>query len=387
MSRCLVPPFPGAATVRGVILVLNAGSSSLKYALVGPGGPSRRGIVERVTDHQAALKQALTDLAFDPASVRAVGHRVVHGGARFTQPTVIDDEVLSALRELVPLAPLHNPPAINGIEAARSLLPRLPQVAVFDTGFHASLPPVAKTYALDHFVAQRYGIQRYGFHGISVAYVARRAAALLDRPLAGLNLVVLHLGNGASATAVHDGGSIATSMGFTPLEGLVMGTRTGDLDPAIVTFLQRSAGMSADQVDELLSHRSGLRGLAGSNDMRSVLEARDAGDERAALAVQIYCRRIRMYVGAYHALLGRLDAIVFTAGVGEHVPEVRQRSLEDLGVWGITVDPARNNAPDTAARVISAPQARVAVCVVPTDEETAIAEDVASLLGTEENEG
>jgi len=361
-----------------VILVLNAGSSSLKYLWAG-----RRGLVERVTDHRAALQRVLADLALDPATVRAVGHRVVHGGARFTRPTLIDDAVLATLRELVPLAPLHNPPAIAGIEAARALLPGIPQVAVFDTGFHASLPPAATTYAIDTAIALRYGIRRYGFHGISVAAVARRTADLLGRPLTELNLIVLHLGNGASATAVQNGQSVATSMGFTPLEGLVMGTRSGDLDPAVVTFLQRDAGMSVDEVDELLTHRGGLLGLAGANDLRSVLSAREAGDDRAALAVEVYCRRIRLYVGAYHAVLGRLDAIVFTAGVGEHAAAVRQESLDGLGGWGIAVDPVRNNAPGAAARVISAPGARVTVCVVPTDEETAIAEEVAALLPRE----
>jgi acetate kinase len=374
-----------------VIFVLNCGSSSLKYGLIDPDGSSgegsRRGIVERigtpdgVPDHQTALGNALADLSLDPSTVRAVGHRVVHGGARFTRPTLIDEPVLAELRRLVPLAPLHNPPAIAGIEAARHLLPALPQVAVFDTAFHSDLPPVAATYAIDAEVARTHGIRRYGFHGISHAYVSRGAAALLGRPLHELNLIVLHLGNGASATAVHGGRSVETSMGFTPLEGLVMGTRSGDLDPAIVTFLQREAGMSADAVGELLHHRSGLRGLAGAGDVRTVLAARDAGDDAAALALDIYCHRIRKYVGAYHAVLGRLDAIVFTAGVGERAAPVRAASLAGLDPWGIVVDPARNNASDDSARVISPPDARVAVCVVPTDEETAIAQDVATLVG------
>jgi acetate kinase len=366
-----------------VILVLNAGSSSLKYGLFESGSPARRGLVERVTDHRAALERVLAELRLDPTRVAAVGHRVVHGGARFRQPTLIDDEVVATLRELVPLAPLHNPPAIAGIEAGRTQLPGVPQVAVFDTAFHTTLPPAAATYAIDTDLARTYTIKRYGFHGISVAYVARRAAELLSRPLAELNLIVLHLGNGASATAVRSGQSVATSMGFTPLEGLVMGTRSGDLDPGVVTFLQRQAGLSVAEVDDLLTHRSGLLGLAGANDVRSVLEARGAGDERAALAIDVYCHRIRSYVGAYHAVLGRLDAIVFTAGVGEHAAAVRQESLEDLGVWGIAVDPARNNAPRDTPRVISADGSRVSVCVVPTDEESAIADEVAALVTRE----
>jgi acetate kinase len=376
-----------------VILVLNVGSSSLKYGLadLAPHGPvdtvSRRGQVTRIgepggpaSDHRSALDQALAELSIDPATVRAVGHRVVHGGARFTRPTLVDEEVLAALRQLVPLAPLHNPPAIEGIEAARARLPGTPQVAVFDTAFHADLPPAAATYAIDTGIAQSYGIKRYGFHGISHAYVARRTARLLGRPWTDLNIIVLHLGNGASATAVQSGRSVETSMGFTPLEGLVMGTRSGDLDPAVVTFLQRDAGMPVAEVDDLLTHRSGLLGLAGAGDVRSVLAAREAGDERAALAVDVYCHRIRKYVGAYHAVLGHLDAITFTAGVGEHAPAIRAESLAGLQAWGIAVDPIRNDAPGDSARTISSPDARVAVCVVPTDEETAIAEGVASLL-------
>jgi acetate kinase len=364
-----------------VILVLNAGSSSLKYALLGADPANgRRGIVERVKDHHAALAQALDELRLEPQTVRAVGHRVVHGGARFTRPTTVDDDVLAELRRLVPLAPLHNPPAIAGIEAARDLLSGVPQVAVFDTAFHAGLPPAAATYAIDTEVAARYGIRRYGFHGISCAYVAERTAQLLELPLTSMNMIVLHLGNGASATAVHGGRSVETSMGFTPLEGLVMGTRCGDLDPAIVTFLCRDAGMSAADVDHLLTQRSGLLGLAEANDVRSVLQARQAGDARAALAVDIYCHRIRKYVGAYHAVLGRLDAIAFTAGVGEHAAAVRAECLQGLEPWGIAVDQARNNAPGEHARVISAPDARVSVCVIPTDEQTAIAAEVARLL-------
>jgi acetate kinase len=367
-----------------VILVLNSGSSSIKYQL-----GDRRGVVERIGEaggsahnHQEALEQLFAALRLDPAQVQAVGHRVVHGGERFSRPTVITDEVLAEIRRLVTLAPLHNPPAIAGIEAARRLLAGVTQVAVFDTAFHARLPSAAATYAIDADLARSYGIRRYGFHGISVGYVVRRVAALLQRPLTELNLIVLHLGNGASATAVHRGHSVETSMGFTPLEGLVMGTRSGDIDPAIVTFLQREAGMTPDAVDELLVHRSGLLGLAGANDMRAVLAAHEDGtDQRAALALSVYCHRIRKYVGAYHAVLGLVDAVVFTGGVGEHAAPVRELSLAGLDGWGIAVDPALNNRPGDAARVVSYPDARVRVCVVPTDEEVAIAEEVATLLG------
>jgi acetate kinase len=385
-----------------MILVLNSGSSSVKYRTVDPDGPDgpdgpdagRRGRVERIgepggpPDHHAALTEAFEALGPGRADLVAVGHRVVHGGARFTAPTRIDDAVMAAIRDLIPLAPLHNPGSIAGIEAARRVLPDLPHVAVFDTAFHADLPAPAATYAIDRELATRLGVRRYGFHGISVEYVADRAARLLGRPLAELDLIVLHLGNGASATAVHHGHSVETSMGLTPLEGLVMGTRSGDLDPAIVTFLQRSAGLSVDEVDDLLQHRSGLTALAGANDMRSVLAARDAGDESAALAIDVYCHRIRKYVGAYHAVLGHLDAIIFTAGVGENAPAIRAGALAGLDAWGIAVDPVRNARADgttsgtagRAGRVVSAPGAAVTVAVVPTDEELAIAEHVAGLI-------
>jgi acetate kinase len=372
--------------VRNVILVLNSGSSSIKYRVVDPAEPEvgDRGLVERigtdVPDHHTALRQVFTELHIDGSALDAVGHRVVHGGSLFTEPTPIDDEVLRAIRDLVVLAPLHNPGAIAGIEAARTVMPGVPQVAVFDTAFHAGLPAAAATYAIDTAVARKHGIRRYGFHGISHRYVAGRTARLLRRPLEQLNLIVLHLGNGASATAVHSGRSIDTSMGFTPLEGLVMGTRSGDLDPAILTHLQGAAGMSVNDVDELLQQHSGLAGLCDESDMREVLAARESGNERAALAVAVYCHRIRKYVGAYHAVLGRLDAIAFTAGVGEHAAPIRAECLAGLEHWGISVDATRNAA-GAPARLISPPGTRVAVCVVPTDEELAIAEDVAQLLG------
>jgi acetate kinase len=289
--------------------------------------------------------------------------------------------VLEAIRDLVPLAPLHNPGAIAGIEAVQRALPGLPQVAVFDTAFHATLPDAAATYAIDADVARKHGIRRYGFHGISHRYVAERTARLLDRSLDRLNVIVLHLGNGASAAAIHSGRSVETSMGFTPLEGLVMGTRSGDVDPAIPTYLLREAAMSAQDVTDLLEHRSGLSGLCGQPDMRSVLSARAAGDRAASLAVAVYCHRIRKYVGAYHAVLGRLDAIAFTAGVGENAAPIRAEALAGLENWGIAVDPARNESGD-GGRVISPPGTPIAVCVVPTNEELAIAEEVTAVLAT-----
>jgi len=241
----------------------------------------------------------------------------VHGGLRFTAPTLIDDAVVEVIQDLVPLAPLHNPANLAGIAVLRRILPSVPQVAVFDTAFHRTMPASAVTYAIDTAVGERYWVHRYGFHGTSHAYVSRRTAALLDRPLAQVNVITLHLGNGASACAVEGGRSAATSMGLTPLEGLVMGTRSGDLDPAVVFHLHRVGSMPLDKIDRLLNHHGGLLGLTGVGDMREVLRRRDSGDPTARLAFDICCRRIRAYVGAYYALLGRLDAITFTAGVGE----------------------------------------------------------------------
>ncbi|HLL65276.1 MAG TPA: acetate/propionate family kinase [Micromonosporaceae bacterium] len=376
-----------------MILVLNCGSSSLKYRLVDPaagvggpaGGAGRGGVMERIgepdgdaPDHATALRRATADL--DLAGVTAVGHRVVHGGTRFREPTRVDAEVRAGIAELIPLAPLHNPANLTGIEVAQEVLPDVPHVAVFDTAFHATLPAAAAAYAIDAELAARHGIRRYGFHGTSHRYVARRCADLLGRPITELNLIVLHLGNGASATAVAAGRSVETSMGLSPLEGLVMGTRSGDLDPAVPGYLHRVAGLGFAEVDELLQHRSGLVGLCGDNDLRTVLRRRDAGDAAAALAVDLYCHRIRKYVGAYHAVLGRLDAIAFTAGVGEHAPAIRAEALAGLAPLGIAVDDRRNGSADAAARVISPGDARVTVCVVPTDEEAAIAEEVAELL-------
>jgi acetate kinase len=368
-----------------MILVLNSGSSSVKYAMVDPARTViQRGEVEQigesggVGDHRAALAQVFEALGGSTGSVRAVGHRVVHGGDRFVEPVIVDDAVLQAIRDLIPLAPLHNPAGIAGIEAARQAFVTVPHVAVFDTAFHADLPAPAATYAIDRDVAIQHGIRRYGFHGISHRYVAGQTARLLERPVTQVNLILLHLGNGASVTAVHNGRSVETSMGFTPLEGLVMGTRSGDLDAAAPGYLLR-AGWTPAEVDDLLQHRSGLRGLCGDNDMRSVLSRRRAGDPAAALAFDVYCHRVRKYVGAYHAVLGTVDAIAFTAGVGEHASEVRAACLAGLTPWGIEVDPGRN-AGGTGARLISPDGARVAVCVVPTDEEAAIAHEINTLL-------
>jgi acetate kinase len=358
------------------VLVLNSGSSSVKWRHYDGERLLDRGTVERVgepgggpADHTAAVRQILDDV--DLTGLTAVGHRVVHGGRTFSAPVLIDDAVLAAIRDLVPLAPLHNPANLAGIEVARAALPDVPQVAVFDTAFHHTLPEAAAVYAIDTDVAKRYGVRRYGFHGTSHAYVSRRVAELLDRPYAQLNTITLHLGNGASACAVAGGRSVATSMGMSPLEGLVMGTRSGDLDPTIIFHLRREGGLSVDEIDDLLNHRSGLLGLAGANDMREVLQRRAAGDQAAALAFDVYCRRITEYVGAYYALLGRVDALAFTAGVGEHAAPVRAAALAGLDRLGIAVDPERNAG--DGDRVISPDGAEVTVCVIGTDEEREIA--------------
>ncbi|MGC4867793.1 acetate/propionate family kinase [Micromonospora sp. DT53] len=366
------------------VLVLNCGSSSVKWRRYDGDRALDHGTVERIgepgggpADHADAVRQVLDGL--DLTGLAAVGHRVVHGGRTFSAPVLVDDAVLAAIKDLVPLAPLHNPANLAGIEVARAALPDVPQVAVFDTAFHHTLPEAAATYAIDRDTAERYDIRRYGFHGTSHAYVSRRTAELLGRPYEQVNTITLHLGNGASACAVQNGRSVATSMGMSPLQGLVMGTRSGDVDPTVIFHLRREGGLSVDDIDDLLNHRSGLLGLTGVNDMREVLERRAAGDGAAALAFDVYCRRITGYVGAYYALLGRVDAIAFTAGVGEHAAPVRAAALAGLGRLGITVDDARNHG--DGDRLISPDGAEVSVCVIRTDEEREIARQTRDVVG------
>ncbi|CAJ1507721.1 acetate kinase [[Mycobacterium] holstebronense] len=374
-------------TASGLVLVLNSGSSSIKYQLVDPvaGTAVLSGLVEQigeddspVPDHAAGLRlihRQLVDSGIDLAAVRAVGHRVVHGGNLFHAPTLITDAVVAEVARLAELAPLHNPANVIGIEVARSDFPDVPHVAVFDTGFFHSLPAAAASYAVDHDVATRYGVRRYGFHGTSHEYVSGEVAAVLGREPSDLNIIVLHLGNGASASAVQGGVAVETSMGLTPLEGLVMGTRSGDIDPGVLFHLNRTAAMGVDELDELLNRRSGLKGLSGVNDFRELLEQREAGGalgEAAGLAYDVYIHRLRKYVGAYLAVLGRVDAIAFTAGVGENAPSVREDSLAGLDGLGIVVDPERNRT-GKGARIISADGSRTIVLVVPTNEELAIA--------------
>ncbi len=370
-----------------LILVLNAGSSSLKYQAVRPSGDvAGRGLVERVdeTGFDRAIRAMEDELAAGgvaPEQVTAVGHRVVHGGTDHTSPTVVDEALLDDIDRLSVLAPLHNPAALAVIAEARRVWSGVPHVAVFDTGFFADLPAVAATYALDSEVAERAGIRRFGMHGISHQYVAGEVARFLDRPLADLDQIVLHLGNGASASALRGGRPVETSMGFTPLEGLVMGTRAGDVDPGVLLHLLEHDYTDLAGLTEMLQHRSGLQGLAGRHDFRDLTAAVEAGDARARLAYDVYCHRLRKYVGAYLAVLGGADVLTFTAGIGEHVARLRADALAGLEPLGIEVDPARNDAEATGPRRISSDSSAVTVLVVPTDEELAIAGKVAALLG------
>ncbi len=389
------------------VLVVNCGSSSVKYELIEPvtGKRRARGTVQRIGEPEARQAHASGDMEIDRpvraddhgaamghvldafqstgpelngSTLAAVGHRVVMGGVEFSAPTVIDDAVEASIDRLSTLAPLHNPANLAGIRVARTALPGTPNVAVFDTAFFRGLPDVATTYAIDRTMAAAHNIRRYGFHGISHQYVSSRTTALLGRD--DLKQIVLHLGNGASAAAVVAGRPVATTMGLTPLEGLVMGTRSGDLDPAVVVYLQRAAGLTVDEVDTLLNRRSGLVGLTGHNDLRDVHAAADAGEGAARLALDVYIRRIKHYVGGYAAVMGGLDALIFTAGVGENDARIRSAVVDEMQFLGLRLDPARNSI-DGGERVISADDSPAQIMVIPTDEELAIACDALSAIG------
>lgn len=370
---------------QATVLVINSGSSSLKYAVVEPdsGKMVADGIVERigdgpVADHGAALQEAFKQLAesgqpLADLGLIAVGHRVVHGGPDLYEPTLVDDALIAKVEELAPLAPLHNPPALLGIKVAREALPDLPHVAVFDTAFFHDLPAAAATYAIDRDVSAQWRIRRYGFHGTSHQYVSEQAAVYLGEPLDSLNQIVLHLGNGASASAIAAGKPVDTSMGLTPMEGLVMGTRSGDVDPGVITYLARTAHMSVEDIETMLNTSSGVRGLGGEIDFRVLHQRIESGDAAAQLAYDVYIHRLRKYIGAYMAVLGRTDVITFTAGVGENDAAVRRDALAGLTGLGIEIDQRRNENSDKSARRISADGSRTVVLVVPTDEELAIA--------------
>ena len=389
------------------ILLLNCGSSSIKYQVIDAETEDvvANGIVQRIGDeastidhsyagqtthevhgfpnHAVALKALVA--VFDEAGpsladVVAVGHRTVHGGSRFQATTVIDDEVLEALRLLSPLAPLHNPPGIAGIEAARAVLPDVPHVAIFDTAFFATLPPEAYTYAIDAELSAQHGIRKYGFHGTSHSYVSKKVADVLGKELGSFNQIVCHLGNGASVSAVRGGVAIDTSMGLTPLAGLVMGTRSGDVDPGLHAFLGRELGMSLDQVDALLNKKSGMLGMTGVTDFRDVNQLIEDGDEAADLAMNVFCYRLRSYIGSYLAQLGELHAITFTAGVGENDAVVRARVLKPLEPLGFLLDEEANAVRSKQPRIISKPGSPVTILVVPTNEELAMARETIAAI-------
>ncbi len=398
------------------ILVINTGSSSIKYQLfdmkdeevlatgiaekigeesgklthkiMSKDGTYQKKIMEGIhMDHQMGLEkivQLLVDPEYgvinDKSEITAVGHRVVHGGEAFQAPRIIDDAVISEIQKNTPLAPLHNPPNLTGIRVAISIFPQSPQVAVFDTAFHQTLPRYAYIYALPYDLYENHRVRRYGFHGTSHAYVAEKAAEYLKRPLSELNLITLHLGNGASMAAIKNGQCIDTSMGLTPLEGLVMGTRSGDMDPAIPFFLANHLNMTLNDIDGLLNKESGLKGLCGANDMRAVLERAAKGDDLAQLALDVYTYRIKKYIGAYIAVLGRLDALVFTGGIGENAPVIRERCCEDLTCLNIKIDTGKNNSSTDPLRQISPSNSKVKVLVVPTNEELKIARETKKVV-------
>lgn len=368
------------------IFVVNSGSSSIKYQLIDveAGTIEVHGLIDRigeagqVADHTAAMAVVLDEI--EGHAVAAVGHRVVHGGSLFASATLITAEVEQAIEDLSALAPLHNPANLLGIRAARAVLTDVPHVAVFDTAFHQSMPAEAYTYAIPVQLAEEHGVRRYGFHGTSHKYVSERAAVFLERDLAELRIIVLHLGNGASMTAIAGGRSIDTSMGLTPLQGLVMGTRSGDIDPAVLAHLNREAGLGIDELDDLLNKQSGLLGLTGTGDMRDVEQAAAKGDPAAVLALAVWRHRIRHYIGAYAAQLGGVDVIVFTAGIGENSALLRRTALAGLEFLGIEVDAEANALDSRAERRISPWGAGVEVLVIPTNEELEIARQTLAAL-------
>ncbi|NEX22592.1 acetate kinase [Thiorhodococcus mannitoliphagus] len=398
------------------VLVLNSGSSSIKYQLfrshdwqsIANGMVARIGEAEGEVKHKWLTPDGSQDTyqetrpipthaegidnivaclrdngaLADVSELAAIGHRVVHGGPHFNKPVIVDDAVVEAIRDVIPLAPLHNPGHLAGIEVARRLFPRVPSVAVFDTAFHQTMAPSAYRYAIPEHLYTEHRIRRYGFHGTSHLYVAKRAAAVLDKPLSQCNLITLHLGNGASAAAIRAGACADTSMGLTPLEGLVMGTRCGDIDPAVLIYLSKHLGLDADQVDRLLNRESGLLGICGVNDMREIDRLAAAGDARAELAIGVTVHRLKKYIGAYYAELGQVDALVFTGGIGENSVRIRAAACEGLQRFGILIDDAANAAADARGeRCISASRGEVKVLVIPTNEELEIAQQAMTAVG------
>lgn len=398
------------------ILVINSGSSSIKFQLLDMADESvpASGLVERigeaeglikctlrpgaadeltvkkttvVADHKSGMRMVVDILSDSeqgviaaPGDIDAIGHRVVHGGEDFHQPTLLTDDVLAAIEKNIPLAPLHNPANLDGIRVAQELFVGVPQVAIFDTAFHQTIPPHAYHYALPYELYEKQRIRRYGFHGTSHKFVASECARLMNRPLEQLNLISIHLGNGCSMTAVKNGKSVDTTLGMTPLEGLVMGTRCGDIDPAIHSFLARNCNMDIEAIDEMLNKDSGLKGLCGLNDMRDIHAAIANGDKRAKLALDVQTYRNKKYVGAFMAVLGRVDAIIFTAGIGENDEVVREMTLRGLEPFGIVMDLAANNQRVKKPTLLSSRESRVQIWGIPTNEELAIAREAKAVL-------
>ena len=395
------------------ILVLNCGSSSIKYALydmdsksvMTSGGAERVGldgafvkvklangekkqIMHDIPEHTEGVKfifSLLTDpeigVIKDLKEIDAVGHRMVHGGEKFNKSVLLTDEVLKAFEACTDLAPLHNPANLKGVRAVQELMPGLPQVGVFDTAFHQTMPKEAYMYAIPYELYEKYGVRRYGFHGTSHRYVSQRVCEYLGVKAEGKKIITCHIGNGGSIAAVKNGKCVDTSMGLTPLEGLMMGTRSGDIDGGAVTFIEKKLGLDADGMSNLLNKKSGLLGVSDiSSDMREIFSANEAGNERAKLAFDMYCYRVRKYVGAYAAAMNGCDIIVFTAGVGENQADMRQRVCEGLSFMGVQVDVEKNKGIHGEEAVISTPESKIQVVVVPTDEELMIASDTMALL-------
>jgi acetate kinase len=397
------------------VLVINAGSSSVKYYLyeMPHAEVLVRGSVERIGEENSELIHFFGDKTHTEqkqvknvedamelmletlirkdvgvikclSEIGGVGHRVVHGGEEFTGSVVVDEAVITSLEKYADLAPLHNPPNLAGIRAVQRRVPEIPQVACFDTAFHSTIPEVAYMYALPYELYEKYHIRRYGFHGVSHRYVARRAAALMGKDKYDINVITCHLGNGCSIAAVKKGLSVDTSMGFTPLEGVPMGTRSGDIDPAILFYLA-DKGYDVDQLNTMCNKKSGLFGISGaSNDMRNLVELAEEGHQRAKLAIDIFCYRIKKYIGAYSAVLGTVDAVVFTGGIGENAANLRSRICSDMTQIGIELDPTANKEVGETETTISADDSRVAVFVIPTNEQAAIASDTFDLTGQSE---
>jgi len=383
------------------ILVLNSGSSSIKCQYFIDQKSVASALVERIgeeesrgevsyagqnftetlmiPDHHHALKLLITMLNRSGAitsidEVDAVGHRILHGGSTFDQPTLVTEKVIDTIHDLIPLAPLHNPANLEGIIVLQKIHPSLPQVAVFDTAFHQSMPPSAYLYPLPYTLYKESGIRRYGFHGTSHAFVAKEAAQMLEEDISKLNLITLHLGNGASTAAIQSGKSIDTSMGLTPLEGLMMGTRCGDIDPAIIPFISHNLKLDMDEIDTMLNKESGLKGICGTNDMREVVERSEQEDKMSQLALKMYTYRIKKYIGAYTVALGRVDAVVFTGGIGEHAAKVREMVCEGLTESiGLKLDHIKNRAKSTENRPIHDAESRIKLFVIRTNEELEIA--------------